>query len=87
MQDENSKVVRVPISFQFLARIFTNRNAILVERGIPRDARLVDIYRDHEKGILYIVLSHKSFQTVKVGETIPIFDVVIRDLNKINIYK
>lgn len=86
-ESNSSKVVRVPITHMAFENLFRNRNAILIERGLPKNAKVVAVHNDLERLMIYVVFQHRSFQTVLVGETIPIFEITVRDLNEVNIYK
>ncbi len=73
----------VMATFDFLLALMTegntSRGIITTVEGLPKDAKFVRDYYDHQSGQLCFLFSHPSFNEVPEGRIIPIRKIVFRE--------
>jgi hypothetical protein len=79
MPEMERRLVIIKATFDFLLALMTEGNTtggiVITTKGLPKDAKFIRDYFDHQSGQMCLVFSHPSFDEVSPGSMIPVRNI------------
>jgi len=78
-KEDLKRVKRLPVTDKFIHMVLENCENYYIDSGIPEGSNYRQMYKVHEEDCTYIEFQNDDWESVGVGEKVPVLDVEIRE--------